>query len=346
MKKFYAIIGNPPYNEEQGTGDQKNFAPPIYDRFIDESNKISDKVELIHPARFLFRQGSTPKAWNEKMLSDDHFKVVHYEPDSKVVFPGLTIPIKGGVAITLHDKSKSFGAIGTFTSYRELNTIMNKTKPDSEESSLMSIIYIQNRFNLETLLREHPECRESIGSDGKDSRFEKNSFVKTPVFTKSPESEDSIKTIGTIDSKRTWRYISAKYVDNSHENLTCYKVVLPATNGNGDIGETFANPIVCGPSEAFTRSFISIGAFDNKTEAENTLKYIKTKFCRVLLHVLKVTQMNNRETWRYVPLQNFSVTSDIDWSKSIHEIDMQLYKKYSLDSEEITFIESHVKEMT
>lgn len=71
----------------------------------------------------------------------------------------------------------------------------------------------------------------------------------------------------------------------------------------------------------------------------------KTKFLRVLLGVLKITQDNNREVWRMIPLQDFTDKSDIDWSKSISEIDQQLYKKYGLDDDETEFIESHVKEM-
>ena len=75
------------------------------------------------------------------------------------------------------------------------------------------------------------------------------------------------------------------------------------------------------------------------------LKYLKSKFCRAMLSVLKVTQMNNKDVWKYVPLQDFTPTSDIDWSQSIPEIDQQLYAKYGLDESEIAFIESHVKEM-
>ena len=75
------------------------------------------------------------------------------------------------------------------------------------------------------------------------------------------------------------------------------------------------------------------------------LKYIKSKFCRVMLGILKITQHNPGPKWKYVPLQDFTQESDIDWSKSIPEIDQQLYKKYGLDEKEIQFIESHVKEM-
>jgi len=64
-----------------------------------------------------------------------------------------------------------------------------------------------------------------------------------------------------------------------------------------------------------------------------------------MLGILKITQDNPPEKWKYVPLQDFTSKSDIDWSKSVAEIDKQLYKKYKLSKEEIEFIESHVKEM-
>ena len=93
--KFDFAIGNPPYQGEP-TGDQKRFAPPVYHLFLDEAYKIADKVEMIHPARFLFNAGSTPKAWNEKMLADEHLKVLHYEQDSSKMFSNTAIT-GGGV---------------------------------------------------------------------------------------------------------------------------------------------------------------------------------------------------------------------------------------------------------
>ena len=99
------------------------------------------------------------------------------------------------------------------------------------------------------------------------------------------------------------------------------------------------------PMEAYTRSFIGIGAFNTKEEATALMKYIKSKFLRAMLSVLKVTQMTNKDVWKYVPLQDFTAHSDIDWSKSVAEIDRQLYRKYDLTADEIEFIETHVKEM-
>ena len=99
------------------------------------------------------------------------------------------------------------------------------------------------------------------------------------------------------------------------------------------------------PDVAFTQTYISIGAFESEGEATNLLKYLKTKMCRSLLYVLKVTQDNLPAVWRYIPKQDFTSSSDINWSKSIPEIDQQLYAKYGLDEKEIQFIETHVKEM-
>ena len=124
-----------------------------------------------------------------------------------------------------------------------------------------------------------------------------------------------------------------------------WKALVARVNGSGSFGEVLSSPIISAPNEGYTQTFIGIGGFNSKWEAENVLKYLKSKFCRTMLGILKITQDNNRETWRMVPLQNFTSSSDIDWSKSIADIDRQLYAKYGLDDKEIAFIESHVKEM-
>ena len=120
---------------------------------------------------------------------------------------------------------------------------------------------------------------------------------------------------------------------------------MPGAIGTGEFGETITTPFVGNPGEGTTETFLSIGNFTTKAEAESVIKYIKTKFARSLFGILKRTQANTPGKWLYVPLQNFTQTSDIDWTKSVAEIDKQLYAKYGLDETEINFIETHVKEM-
>ena len=340
--KFDYIIGNPPYQDET-LGDNATYAPPIYHLFLDEAYKIADHVELIHPARFLFDAGSTPKEWNRKMLSDEHLKVLYYEQDSSKVFSNTDI--KGGVAITYRDDTENFGAIETFTAFSELESIMKKAAPHDETESLMSVIYIQNKFNLNVLYSKYPEYETIIGSNGKDKRFRNNIFEKVSLFSDKKVYEDDFHILGIVKNKRVWKYFPREFMDLEHENLFKWKVLLPRANGSGAIGEILSTPLVGEPLVGYTQSFIGIGAFDTKEEAEAAMKYVKSKFARTMLGILKITQDNNRETWRLVPLQDFTVNSDIDWSQSVAGIDRQLYAKYGLDEREIEFIETHVKEM-
>ena len=151
-------------------------------------------------------------------------------------------------------------------------------------------------------------------------------------------------TIGRENNKRVYKYIREEYV-NKVENLDSYKVFIPQANGNGSFGEVISRPLIGEPGTGSTETFISIGNFKTRYEADSAAKYVCTKFARALLSVLKVTQNGNKPVWRMIPLQDFTSHSDIDWSKSIPEIDQQLYRKYGLDEKEISFIESHVKEM-
>ena len=89
--KFDFCIGNPPYQEETENNGRQN---PVYNLFMDAAYQVADRSVLITPGRFLFDAGQTPKAWNQRMLNDEHLKVLYYEPDGSVIFPNTDI--KGG----------------------------------------------------------------------------------------------------------------------------------------------------------------------------------------------------------------------------------------------------------
>ncbi len=282
-----------------------------------------------------------PKIGMKKLLSDEHLKVLFFEQDSSKVFAGTDI--KGGVAVTYRDETKDFGAIQTFTHFDELNSILKKVSNSKGFKSIDDLIYLQNKFNLDELYKAHPEYKSIIGSGGKEKRLTTPIFSQLDVFT-SAETDDSVKILGLIKNERIYKYISKSFLD-SHDNLKKYKVILPKSNGSGELGEVLSTPLIGTPLIGYTQSFIGIGAFDTNEEARACLKYIKSKFARTMLGILKITQDNNKETWKYVPMQDFTEKSDIDWSKSIPEIDKQLYAKYGLSQDEIDFIETHVKEM-
>lgn len=341
VMKFDVVVGNPPYQEagvKDGSRDE-----PVYHEFIKLAYEISDKSVLITPGRFLFNAGQTPKSWNEKMLADEHLKVVHYEQNSSKIFPNTDI--KGGIVVTYHDKNKIFGAIDTFTHFSELNSILGKVVTDNFES-FNELLYGKSSYKLTSKIYEDFPILKGRVSIGEEKSIGSNIFDKMPeIFFSNQQNDRQIRILGRENNNRVYKWMDKSYLMD-HPNFEKYKVILPASNGSGALGETLSTPLIGEPLVGYTQTFISFGSFNDDSEAQNVFKYVKSKFMRVMLGTMKITQHNqSKEVWKNVPLQDFSSNSDIDWTKSIPEIDQQLYKKYGLNQEEINFVEEKVKPM-
>lgn len=334
--KFNAVVSNPPYQ----VGVNKE---PLYHHFISIGMEIGDLGTLIHPGRFLFNAGKTPKAWNQKMLNAEHFKVVKYWKKSDEVFDA--VDIKGGVAVTMWDKQNVIGPIGTFVLHDELRTIQEKVESLGEES-FSKLVYSRDLYQLtELFYKENPELE---GRQSKGHRFDlgTTAFSLFPeVFSdEKPAGDGYALVVGRENDTRIAKWIKKEYL-KLPDNFESYKVVVPKSNGSGHFGESLSSPFVAAPFHAQNTTFLSIGKFDSIFEAEACLKYIKTKFVRCMLGILKVTQDNPKSVWLKVPLQNFTQQSDINWDLSIPELDAALYQKYNLTQDDIDFIESNVSAM-
>ena len=338
------IIGNPPYQDD-AVGEQKTYNGPIYNHYLDCAYIISDVVEMIHPARFLSNAGSTPKAWNKKMLEDKHLGICGFWNKSVRLFDDTDI--KGGIAVSLRDKKVENGPIGLFTPYPELNAIVQSVCKDKKFKSMSDIVVSRTAYRFTDLMhKEHPEAMSQL-SNGHPYDVSTNIFDRLPqvFFDEKPnDGNEYIRILGRIDNARIMKYVRRDYI-REVENLDGYKVFMAKANGTGAYGETLTPPIVGEPAVGNTESFISIGNFCTDSEASALMKYISTKFVRALLGTLKTTQDITPEKWKFVPQQDFSEASDIDWSLSVEEIDALLYKKYNLSDEEIRFINEKVQAM-
>ena len=341
---------------------------PVYNDFMDAAYEVADKVELVTPARFLFNAGATPKVWNQKMLNDRHFKVLHYEPDSSKVFPSAEI--KGGVAIHYYDSNNTYEPVEIFTSYPELNSIAQKMKGHGHRC-LSEIMYPYSTYTLSNKLWDDFPNRKSeveyiaknrneLSKEEKEGKLSNLRIITTNIFDllslpnwdkdlfyddKPNDGNDYCRILGRANGQRCLKWIRSDYIDLA-DNYGKYKVIITAVNGSGKFGETLSTPIIGEPYTGYTQTFLGIGSLDTEGEARAIYKYVCTKFVRAMLGILKITQHNPPEKWAYVPLQDFTPASDIDWSQPIPQIDRQLYAKYGLDEGEIAFIESHVKEMS
>lgn len=346
-KMFDVVIGNPPYQEgAQGKGTRDT---PLYHLFMDAAYEVAKTAVLITPARFLFNAGFTPKAWNERMLADEHLVVAYYESDSNLLFPSLTDPIKGGVAVTYRDSERKLGPIGFFAKHLPLNTILQKVRESGDKSLEDAGITTSRSYRYtERLYEDHPEAR-ALRPEGNAALVNTNTFEQFSFLYHTEKPRDRagyVQVLGVIKNKRHRRWIRSEYITGP-ESFDKYKVAVPAANGSGSTTDFFGvalnKPTVLEPGTGVTQTFITIGSFATEAEARACEKYIKSKFARAMLGILKITQHNPRNTWKFVPTQDFTDASDIDWAKSIPEIDAQLYAKYDLDDDEIVFIDSHVK---
>lgn len=239
MLKFNAVVGNPPY---QSATDASNRQEPVYHLFYDVAFALSNKVSLISPARFLFRAGQTPKDWMDKILNDEHFKVIRFVQDSSKIFQN--VDIKGGVAITFRDCTQDFGKIGTYAIYSEISSILANVKKN-EFTPFSEIVFTKSSYSFtSTLYDENPSLIGRL-TKGNENIVDANIFSKMPeIFSNNnPDRSKYVGVMGRNGNSRVLRYIKRKYLV-SFKNLDYFKVFITGANGTGAFGETLSHPII------------------------------------------------------------------------------------------------------
>ena len=219
--------------------------------------------------------------------------------------------------------------LDVFIRYKSLIAIWNKVKSKKNEF-LDTIVSSRNPYGFTTDVMNNSEKKES-------SIF---SFTKTP---------DSYVILGLGKNQKRLRMYFPKNHSLAKFKKTKafekYKIFIAKAYGVGAIGETMSSPILAEPEECCTETFLEIGGFDTEKEAENLIKYIRTKFFRALVGIQKQTQNTTQKTFRFVPVLDFRTNNEINWELSVPKIDEQLYKMFELSDEEIKFIEEKISEM-
>ena len=280
------------------------------------------------------------------MLHDIHYKVVKYWSNPEEVFN--SVDIKGGVAITMWNEYENYGEIGFFIKQLEIRGIKEKVDAVAKNTSgsFADLVYPRDLYKLTDVLYAENEWANDRPSKGHKHDLGTNAFDLFPELFVDDcgNSDDYALIIGRSNNTRIAKYIKKSYV-KLPDNFDYWKVFVAKANGSGKMGEELANPFVAGPGSGSTTTFLSVGKFESEAEANACLSYIKTRFARLMLGILKVTQDNTRDAWAFVPLQDFSKNTPIDWTKSVGEIDEQLFAYYGLTEAEQTFIKSTIKEM-
>lgn len=332
--KFKAIVGNPPYQVMDGGGSGSS-AMPVYNKFVDIGRKLSPSyLSMIMPSKW-YSGGKGLDQFRESILEDSRMrKLVDFE-DSRDCFQG--VDIAGGICYFLWDRDylgkcqvvncKNGMRISTHRLLNEFDSfirdaaainIINKIR-EKEERYLSSIVFSRKPFGL-----------------GSNIKGREDSYI------------DSVTVFGSQGVS----YIDADKITVNSKVICNWKVVMSKTAsehaGQSDREgrkKVISRIEVLGPNVICTESYLLLSVFDKEEDANNMKSYVKTKLFRFLLSTILLTQNIAKDKFQFVPVQDFTEKSDIDWSKSITEIDKQLYTKYGLTEEEIAFIESMIKPM-
>lgn len=324
-RPFTVIIGNPPYqlNDGGGTGSS---ARPIYQDFVMAAWKLNPRfVTMITPSRWFTGGRKELDEFREKMFSNRHLSVLCDYVDSNDCFAG--VGIKGGVSYFLWERDYQGDCLITTHLKGESVTVR---RPLIEKGTDVFIryheavsIFEKVRCKKEPTFEKLVSSRRPFGLDSKFADFLNRKPKAGETAILANKTVGCLKDRSVIPQNRNW-------VDK-------YKVFITFAYGAGeDFPHQILNkPIFGDKNTCCTETYLVIGPFKTKAETENVISYIKTRFFRFLVMLLKSTQNGTRQVYSLVPLQDFSKA----WS------DEELYEKYGLTEEERAFIESMIREM-
>lgn len=344
--KFDVIIGNPPYQLNVGNeGGNSSKAKAIYHQFVEQAMKLQPKyLSMIIPSRWMTRstEGISDE-WIDEMIKSDKIRVLHDFLNASECFPG--VDIMGGVCYFLWENNYN-GKCEYILHSIDGSTLRNYDYLDSKGAGIV----IRDLRAVEIINKIIKVEGDYFKSEYKNFAFlvsPKDYFTNKTTLTsgwkgyiEKPKDNYKIKYyLNKNIHKLDFGFIRKDDISKNHQSINLHKVYIPAANGSLDW--VLGKPFYGEPNSVCSQTYLVIGYNQdkikfNKEMCENIISYIKTKFFRYMVSVKKRTQNGPRGVYQFVPMQDFSKP----WT------DAELYKKYNLSDEEITFIESMIKPMS
>lgn len=349
--KFDVVIGNPPYQLKGGSGGNNDAL--IFQHFANIADELkSTYTSLIIPSRwFSAGRENLVGDFRSKMINNKSIECMKVYSDATDVFSN--VEIKGGICYYLINK----GYVGdcNYEYKYSLNNEQIVEKPEiprklNEYNVLIRDYIFEGIVKKVTKYIKDKEdtVEKMISGDtpfsiGSNLKINKRELVK---IKNNKDSNYSTKIYYIKNRKRASGYINADNIIKNKDDIKKYKVFIPGAYGAGEgfPHQILGEPICAEDNSLCSQSYL-YAAFESPEENKNFYKYLKTKFLRALVASIKITQQASNNVYRFVPIQDFSDSSDIKWNKTINEIDRQLYNKYNISEKEITYIESMIKEM-
>ena len=337
--EFDAIVGNPPYNIPDG-GAQAS-AKPIYQDFVESANKITSRyTTMIIPTRW-FVGGKGLDDFRSNMLDDKHIVKIHDYLNPDKVFPSTNN--RGGVCYFLRDKKyDNTNNLVEVTTHEDDGSIFTSKRTMKIDGFNVFIRDIKAKTIIDKVTKNYAPLsdivspRQPFGIGG--------NFSKTSDYKQSEEG--MVHPVVCYSKGKKRGYVEDRFITKHTEWVKVWKVFMPRANNIGtELNDDNLNSFIGKPNEVCTESYLVVGANVqlDKTSAANLEKYLKTRFARYLHSLLKGSHDATAKTFELVPIENFSNDSEIDWNKTINEIDDQLFRKYLLSDKEISLIKRRIK---
>lgn len=329
--KFDVIIGNPPYqlNDGGGTGSS---AIPIYHNFIQQAKKLNPRfLTMIVPSRW-FSGGRGLDEFRDEMLNDDRIRIINDYPNASDCFPG--VEIKGGVCyflwnrdnkgnceIVTHSEGRISSSAVRPLLERGLNTFIRN-------NHAIPILKKIRRFN-ENSFVDIISSNDPFGFDIRES----GSYKRVKPRYKLKPFKDSVDFYYNGWREKGKGYIEINQIRKNANWIKQSKILFPKAWGTGNSRNDWISPFIVKPNSCCTETYLVIGPGNDNSRTENIMGYMQTKFFHFFVSLIKNTQNAMKKVYSFVPMQDFSET----WT------DEKLYKKYGLSQKEIDLIESMIR---
>ena len=321
--KFDVIIANPPYQLSDG-GAQAS-AIPLYHKFVEQAKKLNPSyITMIIPSRW-FSGGKGLDKFRKDMLKDKKIRKIVDFQSSAECFPG--VDIQGGVNYFLWER-------GYNGKCEVVNMRDGKVYSELKRDLLIEDLDVFIRDNvLVNVLKKIKDMNEDTFEKYVSARKPFGLDTKTQIKLKSDKESDLI-----IYANKQKGFIDYERINTGLDKIKQYKIFVSYAYGYGDKAphQVINWPFIPEYGSVCTETYLTIGEFKNEIETENAVEYMKTKFFRAIVYILKNTQHATKKVYSFVPIQDFSEK----WT------DEKLYKKYNLNKNEIDYIETTIRPMT
>jgi site-specific DNA-methyltransferase (adenine-specific) len=333
--QFDVIIGNPPYQlSDDGFGKS---AAPIYQHFVEQAKALEPRyLTMVIPARW-FAGGKGLDEFRESMLSDDRIRSIDDYLSASDVFPG--VGLKGGICYFLWDRENP-GQCRVTTHFKDWPV------STASRQLLEKGVDVFVRFNEGLTILKKVVAVENGQSDSlslpESKRFDQLVSSRKPFGLATTFKGKAVKTSGDllVYQNGGTGYTARDSISTGTQFIDRWKIftgrAAPGT-GNKDTypHRIISTPFVGEPGSISSETYLCIGPFDSRTEAESALSYLSCRLTRLLILLHKPSQDVTRKVYTFVPTQ--------EWTR--RWTDEDLYAKYGISTSEIAFIEKVVRPM-